>query len=225
MSSPGSGRRQRRSERRRRLIWIAVGVAVLAVIVVGAVVLMSGGSDDSNDSASTATTGAGTTATTQAGDPTPTTKGNDTPSTTAGRPGGPCKPADIDLAPAGSNPKQATLISVVAVTNTGGRSCTIEGYPGLVFLGPDDAKLTTNVVQGGGGVPADLAVSTVTLEQGATASFVMSWDTITGTCLDVRSIDVTLPGDSKSTNLKSSVSICGDATVNISPFQAGTVST
>jgi hypothetical protein len=225
VSSPGSARRQRRSERRRRLIWIAVGVAVLAAIAVVAVVVLSGGSD-SNDSASTATTGSGSTVTTPSGatTPNPTGKDKDTTTTTAGRPGGPCKAADVDVAPAGSNVKGANLVSVVSVTNTGGRSCTLEGYPGLAFLGPDDAKLTTNVVQGGGGVPADLGVSTITLENGAKASFVMSWDAVSGSCLDVRSYDVTLPGDSKATNVKSSVTICGNGAVNISPFQNGTVS-
>ena len=198
---------------------------VLALLVaVVAVVLVSGGSD-SKDSASTATTGSpAATVTTRAGETTPTTKGNDAPTTTAGRPGGPCKAADVDMGMSGATIRDVNAVTVVSVTNTGGRTCTINGFPGVQLLGPDDAKVPTTVTQGGGGVPAGLTAATITLDNGAKASFVMAWDQVNGTCADVRSFDITLPGDSKADNVKSSVTVCGNGTVNVGPFQAGTVS-
>ena len=146
MSSPGSSRRDRRSERRRRTLWIAGGVVLALVVAVVAVVLVSGGSDskDSASTASTATTGSpGATVTTRAGETTPTTKGNDAPTTTAGRPGGPCKAADVDMGLSGATIRDVNAVTVVSVTNTGGRSCTINGFPGVQLLGPDDAKVQT----------------------------------------------------------------------------------
>ena len=224
MASPGSSRRERRSDRRRRSIWIAVGVVVvLAVVAVAVVVLASGGNNDEEASTTGTTTRSDSTATTGSGGSTVTTRAGNTTGTTAGRPGGPCKAADVEAAMSGSTVRDVNAVTVVTVTNTGGRPCTINGAPGVQLLGPDDAKVQTTVVQGGGGVRTDLVAKEITVDPGAKASFVMSWDQVSGTCADVRSFDVTLPADSKAVKVKSSVTVCGNGTVNVSPFQPGIV--
>lgn len=230
MSSPGpspsSGpsRRERRSHRR-HVRWIVIGV-VAAVIVAGgiAVALVAGGGDDEQASTSTSTTTEAGPAPTGGPDTPATTEGKPTPSTTAGKPGGPCKAADLTAVPASSTVRGASQVAVVAFDNTGGRQCTITGYVEVTLLGPGGEKLTATVNHGGDGIPAEvMGETTVTVEPGAKASMVMAWNPITGSCLDVRSFDLTLPGDTKAVNLKSSVSVCGGA-INISPVQPGLVS-
>ena len=224
MSSPGASRRDRRSDRRRRTLLIVGAVVLVLAVVVAVVVLASGGSDNKKTATTGTTTPSGSTVTTRAGGTTATTRASDATATTAGPPGGPCKAADVDGAMAGSTVRGTNAVSVVSVTNTGKRTCTINGYPGVALLGPNNAKVQTTVAQGGGGVPAGLTAQAISLDPGAKASFVISWDQVSGTCADVRSFDVTLPGDSKVSNVQSSVTVCGNGAVNVSPFQPGTVS-
>jgi hypothetical protein len=224
MSNPGSTRRERRRSHRRRAAWIVVAaVVVLAIVVGGIVVLASGGDDDDGKQASTTgTTQAGPSDTTDPG--TTATTRAETPAKTAGPPGGPCKAADVTPAPGGSTVRGNYQVMVVALENTGGRQCTMDGFPELALLGPGGDALQATVTQGGGGVRPELTQQAVTVDPGARASFVMAWDPVTGSCLDVRSFEITLPGDSKAAKLESSVSVCGGGTVNVSPIQPGVVS-
>lgn len=223
--SPGPTRRERRSHRR-HVRWVVIGVIVAAIVAGGIVVALvaGGGSDDEQASTSTATTTEAGPGPTSGPDTTATTEGKPTPSTTVGKPGGPCKAADVTAVPASSTVRGASQVAVVVLDNTGGRQCTITGYVGVALLGPGGEQLTATVNHGGEGIPAGvMGEATVTVEPGAQASFVMAWNPITGSCLDVRSFDLTLPGDTKVVRLKSSVNVCGGA-INISPVQPGLVS-
>lgn len=195
-----------------------MGVAVVLVALVAVGFVVTRGGDD--ESAQTATRPAGPS--TGTGPVTPTSTDSSattsvTP-TTDPRPGGPCKPANLSAAVVTSAVRAAGSVRVVALTNGGKRSCTLEGYPGLQLTGLEGEALTAQVAQGGGAVPAELGVQTVTVEPGSRASFVMAWDR-TGSCLSVGSLGITLPNESDPVKLDSLQSICGNGTVYVSPFQ------
>lgn len=222
MTTPAPSRRDRR-ERRRRTTWIVIAAIVVVVAVVAGIVALTSGGDGNDEQASTTRdTTASTTETTGGGSST-TPKTDATPSTTAGRPGGPCKAADFTANPGSSTVRGPNQVVVVILDNTGGRQCTMNGYPGVEALGSDGKPVGATVAQGGDGIPAELTPQAVTVDPGGKASFVMAWNPVTGTCLDVRSFDITLPGDSKTIPFKSSVNVC-DGGIRVSAIQSGVAS-
>ena len=167
---------------------------VLAVLLVGGFFLTRGGDDESAQTATRPTAD-----TTASGSAPPTTGAATTPTTgttatTEARPGGPCKPENLSAAVVTSAVRANGSVRVVALTNSGRRSCTLEGYPGLQLTGLEGEALTAQVTQGGGAVPAGLGVQTVTVQPEARASFVMAWDR-GGSCLSVQSLGILLPGE------------------------------
>jgi len=195
-----------------------VGVVVLVLVGAGIVALASGGDDDGGQ----ATGGKGTGSTATTGGQTTETTRRDTPATTAGRPGGPCKAADMTTRVSGSTIRGSSQVVIVALDNTGGRQCTVTGAPSLAFFGLDGRALTVTATEGGGAIRPELTAKEVSIEPGGQASFMMSWSPIGSGCLDVRSFQVTLPGDSKASKVDSSVTVC-NRTVNYSPIQAGVI--
>lgn len=62
------------------------------------------------------------------------------------------------------------------MTNTGQTACWLYGYVGMLMLGPSGSPLPTNVVRNGPNVSAlDAGPRLVTLQPGASASFLAGW--------------------------------------------------
>jgi hypothetical protein len=117
--------------------------------------------------------------------------------------------------------KEAAAGSValpIAIKNTAGQSCTISGYPGLQLVAAS-GKIPTVVAQSSSvSVPSE-PVTSITIQPGASAYFIIGFSDSTGysgeTCPTSSSIQITLPGDSNAIPIAESIAPYGGTTQNL----------
>ncbi|NNN10406.1 MAG: DUF4232 domain-containing protein [Acidimicrobiaceae bacterium] len=117
--------------------------------------------------------------------------------------------------------KEAAAGSValpVAIKNTTSQSCTISGYPGLQMVAAS-GKIPTVVAQSSSvSVPSE-PVTSITINPGASAYFILGFSDSTGysgvSCPTSSSIEITLPGDTKALSVAVSVSPYGGTVQNL----------
>ena len=190
---------------------------VLALLAVGAVAC--GGGDSSSSKSTTTTTakaGKGKT-------PTPTTAKK---SDAKPLDGGVCNSEQLVASQQASGLQSDVTGAkgVFALENNSSKQCTLSGYATLALFAADGSAVPTSTQQGGAEIPAALAVATITLAPGESASFLANWVTISSAnCPVGAKLSITPPGNTKAVDLATSMTLCSPGTINVSPMQAGVI--
>ena len=193
---------------------------VTALLAVGAAAC-GGGDSSSSKSAATSTS---TTAKAGTGDtPAPTTAKK---SDAKPLDGGVCNSAQLVASQqaSGIQSNVAGAKGVFALANNSSKQCTLSGYPTLALFAADGSAVPTVTQQGGAEIPAALAVATITLAPGESASFLANWVTLSaGNCPSGTKLAITPPGNTKAVDLSTAMTLCAPGTMNVSPMQSGVI--
>lgn len=185
----------------------------------GAIAASSGGSGR-NSGGSSSTTPSGQTSASSA-------------SSASGQVGpGRCYSNQLSVHPGQSSGAAGSVSRIVTFTNTSSSTCTLTGYPGMQMLGSSGQRLATTVHRGAAATVPALAVRTVTVAPGGTASFVAGWADATGyageTCPTSSRVEITAPNDYSSLTIAWAIAPYGGNTTNlhcgdisVSPVYAG----
>jgi len=191
---------------------------VTALLAVGAAAC-GGGDSSSSKSAATTTAKAGKGKT-----PTPTTAKK---SDAKPLDGGVCNSEQLVASQQASGLQSDVTGAkgVFALENNSSKQCTLSGYPTLALFAADGSAVPTSTQQGGAEIPAALAVATITLAPGESASFLANWVTISSAnCPAGTKLSITPPGNTKAVDLAtSSMTLCSPGTINVSPMQSGVI--
>ena len=109
-----------------------------------------------------------------------------------------CNPAAVTITDADTVTK-GTYRAEVYTLRTTGAPCQLLGYPSVVVSG-------ATVTNGGEGLPPE-TVKAYTLSRGTTLSFALA-TARSGTCRDVSTITVTLPGTSTPKHVATTLRVC-----------------
>ena len=124
-----------------------------------------------------------------------------------------CRPAALTLVDADQLTGSASVREVFALRTTGA-ACQLQGYPVVRLLDASGATLPVTYRHGGYALSAAGAVP-VTLSRDTTASLELGTGR-TGTCRDVATVVVTLPGTTTALRTRTGFRVCGGA-VGVSP--------
>lgn len=192
---------------------------LLLVVLVAMGAVACGGGDDSSSKASKSTA-------TKPGDtaaPPTTVKKSDAKPLD----GGICNSEQLVASQqvSGLTTDQTVAKGVFALLNNSTRKCTLTGYPTLQ-LSAGGTAIPTNTVQGGAEIPAELAAGEVSLDPGASASFLANWVFLSTSvnCPSGTKLAITPPGNTKAVEMDTTMTLCDPGTINVSPMQAGVIS-
>ncbi|MDA8071031.1 MAG: DUF4232 domain-containing protein [Actinomycetota bacterium] len=105
------------------------------------------------------------------------------------------------------------LETTIALRNTGTVTCTLDGYPGLLLLGPGGAQLTTDAHDGGSLAFESVAPSSVSLAPGGAAFFNIGYSEVPSggesTCPAATGLQVTPPGATSHLVVTVHIAPCG----------------
>jgi hypothetical protein len=112
------------------------------------------------------------------------------------------------------------LEATVALSNTGGQPCGLEGYPGVQFLGSDQNVLSATIVPGGS-VPFEAPTPTaLVLAPGASVEFNIGLPDSpapgASTCPTATALRVEPPGDVAALSIPSDLQVCSSGPVHVS---------
>jgi hypothetical protein len=119
-----------------------------------------------------------------------------------------------------------TLFDTLALTNTGGFACTLDGFVSIQLLDAASNPLPTTGVPGGGQLGGRPAPSAFALAPGAASQFVIAWSDVPvgseTTCPVATVVQVTPPGASSPLTVSglTGVAPCNSGTVDVSPLRA-----
>ena len=119
-----------------------------------------------------------------------------------------CRPAALTLVDADQLTGSASVREVFALRTTGA-ACQLQGYPVVRLLDARGATLPVTYRHGGYALSAAGAVP-VTLSRDTTASLELGTGR-TGTCRDVTTVVVTLPGTTTALRTRTGFRVCGGA--------------
>jgi hypothetical protein len=119
-----------------------------------------------------------------------------------------------------------TLFDTLALTNTSGLACTLNGFVGVQMLDAANAPLPTLGVPGGGMLGGRPGPSPFVLAPGAASQFVIAWSDVPvggeTSCPMATTIQVTPPGETTPLDVAglSGIAPCNSGTIDISPLRA-----
>ena len=185
---------------------MAIGVIVVAV---GVGAFFAGRESAPTTTAPTPTTTSTTPSTTTTSSSTTTTT---TPASAI------CQVSQLHIGPSGAGAAAGTNERTFSLTNTSTRTCTLDGYPGMLLLGTGNATEPTDVVRGGALSFEDIGPSSVRLGPGATAYFNVGYSDVTPPCSTATAVEVTPPTDTAHAVVPVSPSImaCNNGTLDVS---------
>jgi len=192
--------------------------AVVAMIAATAASVLIVAGCSSSKKAATTTTGASTTSTT-AKSSTSTAAGSTT--TAAGVPM--CLTKDLAITNEDSQGAAGTISVVFKLTNTSGRSCELNGYPGIAAQFQDGKEAPTTAERGGTKVPSAWpGPSRVVIDNGKSGYFFMAYSDVPtgdGACAQFPRTAVTPPNNKDSASVAFGINPCtvnGTYIVNVS---------
>jgi hypothetical protein len=141
-----------------------------------------------------------------------------------------CTGANYTVKVLGTEGAAGTNEVTFGLRNTSSATCTLFGYPGIQLLGPGDAAMATDEVEGGGQSFTDFARANVSVGPGATAYFTIGYSDVTtgteSTCPRTAAVQVIPPNTTTPLIVSGQYTVCGAGTVNVSPvFGAGSPET
>jgi hypothetical protein len=142
----------------------------------------------------------------------PTTSSPTTSPPAAGATGATCQAGQLAASLVHSGVAAGSAIDVIALTNTGSTTCTLEGYPGLALYDAQGQAIPASVQPGPvGGVSGP---TLVTLAPGSSASFYLQFSSgtgIPGASCQPSTVGVTPPGSSSQVQLNATIEPCATA--------------
>ena len=171
----------------------------VAVLGLGLAGLALAGCSSSSNSSSTTTTASGSTTTTAA-----------VPTTAAGIPM--CTVKGLDITTQDSQGAAGTISVVFKMTNTSGKTCELNGYPGIAAQYQDGKEAPTTAERGGGKSMQNWpGPSRVVINNGAAAYFIMEYSDVptgSGTCSQFPRTAVTPPNNVSSASVAYGINPC-----------------
>ena len=137
--------------------------------------------------------------------------------------------AQVAGASGSSEGAAGTITGFIIVTNSGSRSCALDGYPTMALFSGSGAPLTVTVVDGltvSLTPPANAPPGSVTLAPSAAARFAYQFSDVPSgsetSCPASEAATVTMPGASASSpKFQLAIAPCDDGTIRVSPVFAG----
>lgn len=133
-----------------------------------------------------------------------------------------CQAADLAAHLVGVQGGGGVLEATVAVRNTSGRRCGLEGYPGVQFVGAGGSVISATVLPGGSLPFEQVAPSPLILAPGETAEFNIGLPDAPSpgaqTCPSAQALRVEPPGSVDALVVSADVQVCGSAPVRVSAF-------
>ncbi len=141
-------------------------------------------------------------------------------------PEAPCVGANLRLSVEGGDAGMGNRVTVLALQNTGGQTCSLTGYPNLTLADAGDRTLNAvRAVQESGNYFAQGAAPTpVSLAPQAKAYFDLAWNVVPHeaegekTCPEAKTLRLTAPGDTAVISLPLALTPCGKQ-VRVSPVR------
>lgn len=141
-------------------------------------------------------------------------------------PEAPCVGANLRLSVEGGDAGMGNRVTVLALQNTGARTCSLTGYPTVTLTDANGGALTTvKAEQEPGNYFAQGSAPTpVSLAPQAKAYFDLAWNVVPHeaqgekTCPEAKSLRLTAPGDTAVISLPLALTPCGKQ-VRVSPFR------
>jgi hypothetical protein len=119
-----------------------------------------------------------------------------------------------------------TIFQTLALTNTSGLACTLDGFVSVQMLDAANNPLPTVGVPGGGMLGGRPGPSSFVLAPGAASQFVIAWSDVPvggeTTCPMAATLLVIPPGDTTPLDVAglSGIAPCNSGTIDISPLRA-----
>ncbi len=119
-----------------------------------------------------------------------------------------------------------TASTVFALRNVSGRTCLLDGYPGMAFRTATGTLLRGTVRRGGSTVFRDPGAKVITLAPGGSASYSLAYTVPqTSTCRRTGQVQVTPPGATTSLTLRTpgqnDIWVCPGMPITVSALVAG----
>ncbi|MGH7018817.1 MAG: DUF4232 domain-containing protein [Brevundimonas sp.] len=141
-------------------------------------------------------------------------------------PVGPCTGSDLKLSVEGGDAGMGNRVTVLALQNTGARTCSLTGYPTVTLADASGAALTAvKAVQEPGNYFAQGTPPTpVALAPQAKAFFDLAWNVVPHegegekTCPEAKTLRLTTPDDTALVSLPLALTPCGRQ-IRVSPFR------
>lgn len=174
-----------------RLYRITAVVVVAAAVGVGAFFAGRETAPPTTTSSTTTAPPSTTTTTTAA----PTTTSTTPPSTAVLTI---CQPSQLRISAPGFSGAMGTIERTFSLTNISSGPCDLDGFPGLLLLGPGGTAEPTNALRGGTLAFEAIAPSRVTLAPGDTGYFNIGYSDVTTngtTCTTATAVQVIPPTD------------------------------
>ncbi|MNH48690.1 Membrane-bound lysozyme-inhibitor of c-type lysozyme [compost metagenome] len=141
-------------------------------------------------------------------------------------PVGPCTGSDLKLSVEGGDAGMGNRVTVLALQNTGARTCSLTGYPTVTLADASGGALgAVKAVQEPGNYFAQGTTPTaVSLKPQSKAYFDLAWNVVPHeaegekTCPEAKTLRATTPGDTALVSLPLALTPCGRQ-IRVSPFR------
>lgn len=134
-----------------------------------------------------------------------------------------CHTADLALHSGQISAGAGNRFAPLFFSNTSTAPCTLYGFPGLQMLDAQGNALPTNARWGGGQLANQPGPTTVTLQPGASAEFMIHWEVIPvgneTSCPTSAKLEVTPPNAYNFLVIPMSMHACGGGTIDVSAVQ------
>ncbi|PQZ84711.1 MULTISPECIES: DUF4232 domain-containing protein [unclassified Brevundimonas] len=141
-------------------------------------------------------------------------------------PVGPCTGSDLKLSVEGGDAGMGNRVTILALQNTGARTCSLGGYPGVSLVDASGGVLgmVRSVQEPGSYFAKGMTPTPVSLAPQAKAFFDLAWNVVPHeaegekTCPEAKTLRLTAPGDTAMVSLPLALMPCGRQ-VRVSPFR------
>jgi len=141
-------------------------------------------------------------------------------------PVGPCTGSDLKLSVEGGDAGMGNRVTILALQNTGVRTCSLGGYPGVSLVDASGGVLAMvrSVQEPGSYFAKGMTPTPVSLAPQAKAFFDLAWNVVPHeaegekVCPEAKTLRLTAPGDTVQVSLPLALTPCGRQ-VRVSPFR------
>lgn len=135
-----------------------------------------------------------------------------------------CLVGDLKITMGRTSGAAGSIGGMFILKNTSAKTCSLEGYPGMLLLDAKGNPMTTHVIRGSSVVVPSIPVTLVKIAPGVRASFRWGYSDVPtgmGACPTSTSVEVTPPNDYSHATLTAAMAPC-EGNITVSPVRLGT---